>query len=166
MMKPDSFPYTFRHPEAKDGGTLWQMVKETPALDLNSAYYYIYFGHAFSKTSLIAEKNGHPAGFITGLTPPGDPDCLFIWQVCVAASCRGEGLGLAMLSELSRRVNPLRVEATVTPSNKASIALFTALARHHNAPWRFEEEIFPASCFGKASHEPEILFRIGPLVPE
>ncbi|MCW7755047.1 diaminobutyrate acetyltransferase [Desulfobotulus sp. H1] len=163
MMKSYQSPYTFRHPEPADGGSLWQLVKKTPGLDLNSAYYYIYFGHAFSRTSLIAEKNGQLAGFITGLTPPENPNCLFIWQVCVDPSCQGEGLGLTMLNELKRKVGPLWIEATITPSNKASIALFTALARHHDVPWVFEEELFPASCFGKAAHEPELLFVIGPL---
>ena len=162
-MKSRKSSYTFRHPCAADGGKLWELVRNTPALDLNSAYYYIYYGHAFSQTSLIAEKGESIAGFITGLRPPEKPDCLFIWQVCVSTACQGQGLGLSMLDALTRKVQPRWVEATVTPSNRASIALFTALARTHKAPWTFQEEIFPASCFGAASHEAEILFSIGPL---
>lgn len=164
-MKHPISPYHFRQPTPADGGKLWELVRNTPALDLNSAYYYIYFGHAFSQTSLIAEKDNQVAGFITGLCPPETPDRLFIWQVCVAAACQGQGLGLSMLDALTRNVQPRWVDATVTPSNGASIALFTALARTHKTPWTFQEEIFPASCFGTAGHEAEILFSIGPLVP-
>ena len=54
------------------------------------------------------------------------------------------------------------VEATVGPTNRASRALFTALARDLNATL-IEQSCFDATLFPEGNHEPENLLRIGPL---
>jgi L-2,4-diaminobutyric acid acetyltransferase len=54
------------------------------------------------------------------------------------------------------------LEATVTPSNRPSAALFRALARDLGSPCTITKG-FPSEAFPGESHEAERLFRIGPL---
>lgn len=164
-MQAPSVPYHYRAPVAEDGGKLFSLVRKTPELDLNSPYYYILFGHAFSATSLVALAEEEIAGFVTGFIPQATPDTLFIWQVCVASAHRGCRLGSRMLHELMNRQPPaiLRVEATVTPDNTASRNMFITLADTLHASWECHEVLFSAPHFGGTEHAPEIRFRIGPL---
>lgn len=162
-MSPEKPPYTLRHPLPEDGKNMWELVKNNENMDLNSIYYYLYFSYAFSKTSLIAEKNNKLSGLITGLNPPEKTDSLFIWQICVSPHHRGKGLALSMLKKLTDKNRPRWVEASINPSNKASIALFTALAKSYETESNFKEVIFPSRYFGKQNHESEVLFSIGPL---
>ena len=53
------------------------------------------------------------------------------------------------------------VEATVTPDNAGSIALFSRFAERRGAPVR-RDELFGEELLGDG-HLPEILFRIGPV---
>ncbi|MEZ4568350.1 MAG: GNAT family N-acetyltransferase [Desulfobacterales bacterium] len=90
----------------------------------------------------------------------------FVWQVAVDASERGRGLGVQLLTrvfENARACGVKNLDATITPSNKASIGLFTAVARALKARFVFEEEFFSVADFGKTTHEAEVLFHIGPI---
>jgi len=102
---------------------------------------------------------------VLGYRPPATPDVYFLWQVGVAPESRGQGLAGRSVIALLRRLEPEGVrflEATVTPSNEASAALFRGVARRLGAPCEerplFGRELFPA----EDDHEEEILFRIGP----
>jgi L-2,4-diaminobutyric acid acetyltransferase len=53
------------------------------------------------------------------------------------------------------------VEATVTPDNSASAALFRSLAARHDTAVE-EEPAFAAELF-PGGHDAEVRFRIGPL---
>jgi L-2,4-diaminobutyric acid acetyltransferase len=53
------------------------------------------------------------------------------------------------------------LEATVTPDNTGSIALFSRFAERRGAAVS-RSELFGAELLGD-DHEPEILFRIGPV---
>jgi L-2,4-diaminobutyric acid acetyltransferase len=67
-----------------------------------------------------------------------------------------------MLDALFDRVPEVdHLEATVTPDNAASVALFSRFAGRRDAPVR-RSELFGAELLGDG-HEPEILFRIGPV---
>ncbi len=157
---------TLRTPLPEDGAALWTLVRDTGVLDLNSAYAYFLLGDHFAETSIVAEHQGEVVGFISGYLPPQKPDTLFIWQVGVAASMRKQGLALQMLLALLKReacqqVNCLHT--TVTPSNKPSEALFTALAKRVNGTLRVESDHFKAEWFPTEGHEPESLFIISPI---
>jgi L-2,4-diaminobutyric acid acetyltransferase len=152
-----------RRPRASDGSTLWRMARDSGSLDLNSPYAYLLWADQFSATSVIAEVDGEPAGFITGHLVPGREHVLFIWQVAVAPSFRGLGLAGRMLDELIEQSPAITaVEATVTPSNVPSRRLFEALARRHDCACT-ESPHFSSDHFPRAGHEPEPMLHIGPL---
>lgn len=156
-----------RHPKIPDGLAIWRLVGEAGTLDLNSTYAYLMVCRDFSDTCIVAEQNGRIRGFVTGYRPPPKPDTVFVWQVGVASAARGQGLASRVLDALLRSdaCSGVRfLETNVTPSNRASRALFGALARRLGAPIE-ELEGFESSLFPDPSHEPERLLRIGPFPP-
>lgn len=160
--------FLFRTPVVEDGKQIWQLIKDAGTLDLNSSYSYLLWTKYFGDTSVVVESNGQLVGFISGFIQPKAPDTLFVWQVAVDASKRGKGLASRMLQALLHSYacrNIRYLEATVSPSNKASQALFRKLARDFETDCKvtncFTEEQFP----GKG-HEAERLFTIGPLQTE
>ena len=81
---------------------------------------------------MLAERGGKVAGWISAYRPPNAPERLFVWQVAVDASARGEGLALRMLEQLAARPEAASAEVlttTITEDNAASWALFKAFAR-------------------------------------
>ena len=54
------------------------------------------------------------------------------------------------------------VETTIAPGNTASERLFTAFAERHGALLE-REVLFDAGQFPDGPHDPEVLYRIGPL---
>ncbi|NLO21956.1 MAG: diaminobutyrate acetyltransferase [Syntrophomonadaceae bacterium] len=156
-----------RSPRIEDGGAVWQLVKETRSLDLNSPYSYLILCKFFNKTCVVAEHNGQIVGFISGFNPPEKPDVLFIWQVAVAESQRKKGLGLRMLKTLLKRPECKEVqflELTVNPSNHPAISLYAKLARDMETSYTISE-CFSKDMFPAGNHEPELLYRIGPFFP-
>lgn len=154
---------SLRPPVLRDGAALWQLARDSRSLDLNSPYAYLMWCGQFASTSVIAEVDGRPAGFVTGFRPPGREDVLFVWQVAVAEEHRGLGLAMRMLESLLDRHPELRaVEATVTPGNTASRRLFRALARRKGCPCS-ESPHIDAAQFPTSGHEAELLFHVGPI---
>lgn len=156
----------FRRPETCDGKDVYEIARTSGTLDVNSAYHYLLLCRYFADTCLVAEKQGRVIGFCTAFIPPGAPDTVFVWQVAVDYQERGQGIGVRILIEIINNLKALNVQyldATITPSNSASIRLFTSAAKQMNAPFRFETVFFTASDFGKNVHEPEKLFHIGPI---
>lgn len=156
---------TMRTPSVHDGAQLWSIVRSTTTLDLNSPYCYFLLADHFADTCVIASSAGEPVGAVVGYRKPSDPRTLFVWQVAVADSHRGRGIGRAMLDHLVATVAPERVEASVGPSNEASLRMFRSLARawggdFASGPW-LTPDLFP-----EPGHEAEDLIRIGPLSPQ
>ena len=150
-----------RRPSPTDGASLWSLAR-TVGLDENSPYAYVMWGDYFSGSSVLAESDdGRLAGFVLGFRPPEDATTLFVWQVGVAEHARGCGLAAAMIDGLVADTCPRFVEATVTPTNEASISLFRGLGRRHGADVH-EEIAYPEELF-PGGHAAEIRFRIGPL---
>ncbi len=155
----------FRKPREEDGIEVYELVKASPPLDLNSLYYYLIFCTHFRDTSIVAQINGRIVGFISAYIKPGAADTLFIWQVVVGKQARGKKVGRSMIKEIFKR-NELKelkyLETTVTPSNKASRSMFEAFAKHVIANVS-EEVFFGKDLFGGHGHEEEVLLRIGPF---
>ncbi|MEU9307731.1 MULTISPECIES: diaminobutyrate acetyltransferase [Streptomyces] len=154
-------------PSVEDGAALWRLAKESGTLDLNSSYSYLLWCRDFAATSAVARaEGGEPVGFVTGYVRPEDPQTLLVWQVAVDAAHRGRGLAAALLDGLTARVaaeRPLTaVETTITPGNTASERLFTSFADRHGATVT-REVLFGAGLFPDGPHDPEVLYRIGPL---
>uniref|UniRef100_A0A0M0KC89 L-2,4-diaminobutyric acid acetyltransferase n=1 Tax=Halalkalibacterium halodurans TaxID=86665 RepID=A0A0M0KC89_ALKHA len=157
---------TIGKPTVEDGAAMWELVNKS-TLDTNSPYKYIMMCEYFAETCVVAKENERLVGFVTAFIPPEHQDVIFVWQIGVDSSQRGKGLASKLLQELISRdicSNVNYVEATVTPSNKASQALFQKLAREYNTQCEvsecFSEDLFPGD-----DHEAELTFRIGPLHP-
>ena len=167
--RPEPREQHLRRPRAADGLAVHKLVADSGVLDLNSTYAYVLLCTDFADSSIVAERDGCVCGFIGGYHPPQRPDVLFVWQVVVAASERGTGLGGAMLDALVHRIrserggHPVTVEATVAPSNASSRALFGGLARRHGVPMTEHDHFSAADLDPEGAHEDEPLLRIGPI---
>lgn len=155
----------FAEPHEEDGARIWELIRDTGVLDLNSAYCYLMLCKYFPDSCVVARCGGKIVGYVSAFRPPQRPEVIFVWQVAVAEKQRGKGLGTAMLKEILKRkvcAGVRFLETTVTPSNAASRALFSGLARALDA--RYEvSRCFPAELFPEGKHEEELLFRIGPF---
>ncbi len=150
-----------------DGATLWRLAKDSKTLDLNSSYSYLLWCRDFAGTSAVARgADGEPVGFITGYVRPDRPRTLLVWQVAVDSAHRGHGIAAALLDGLTARLTAeqgiTEVETTITPGNTASERLFTSFAARHGAQVD-REVLFGADLFPDGPHDPEVLYRIGPL---
>jgi len=151
-----------RHPVKEDGLKVYNLIKASPPLDLNSSYYYYIMCSDFGKSSLLAEQGDKLLGYISGYIPPEDEKTLFIWQVAVSEDARGKGMAGAILANLVQDWNGLitTVKTTISPSNKASQALFKGFAEK-NGYSISTSEYLSASDFGTGDdHESEVLYTI------
>ncbi|HZK43734.1 MAG TPA: diaminobutyrate acetyltransferase [Syntrophomonadaceae bacterium] len=162
----DLSKFTFEMPVEEEGAEIWELIKDTKTLDLNSAYSYLLLCKYFSDTCVIAKSADKIVGFISAFNPPHKPDVLFVWQVAVDSAFRRYGLGLNMLKHLLARKTCDKIrylEITVNPSNNAAYSLYYKLA--DELLTSCEEEIcFPSGIFPGAQHEDELMLRIGPLI--
>lgn len=157
---------TFRQPTDDDGYSLHKLVARCQPLDTNSVYCNLLQCTDFADTAIAAENaQGELVGFISGYCPPARPDTLFVWQVAVDSSMRGQGLALRMLLALVARLAPHGVryiETTISPDNAASQALFLKafkqLGIEHSTRVLFSRQQHFAGL-----HEDEVLYRAGPL---
>ncbi len=150
-----------------DGAALWRLAKDSKTLDLNSSYSYLLWCRDFAGTSAVARgADGEPVGFVTGYMRPEHPRTLLVWQVAVDSAYRGHGIAARLLDGLTARLATERgitgVETTITPGNTASERLFTSFAARHGAHLE-REVLFAAELFPDGPHDPEVLYRIGPL---
>ena len=164
---PSGSALQFRTPAAGDTTPMWRLAVETGALDVNSPYAYLLVCTHFASTSVVAEdpETQDLAGFVAAYRVPDDLDVLFVWQIGVSAQRRGAGLGGQLLRALLAQPGNRGVrwvEATVTPSNRASERLFHSFAQSLPAAC-VATGSYPAELFPKGNHEPEVLYRVGPL---
>ena len=163
-----SFPTVMlRRPTDGDGYNLHQLVARCQPLDTNSVYCNLLQCSDFADTAIAAENaQGELVGFISGYRPPARPDTLFVWQVAVDSSMRGQGLALRMLLALTVRVareHDVRfMETTISPDNAASQALFKRAFDRLGADCTTRTLFSRAVHFG-GQHEDEVLYRAGPF---
>lgn len=158
-------PVALRNPTVADAAKLWRLVRESGVLDENSCYAYLLLCEHFADTCVVALRDENVVGFVTAYRLPNRPEAVFVWQVGVDASARRQGLAQALLDHLldlpaCRGVRFL--EATVTPSNRASRRLFESVARKRGVGCVWGRG-FVAADFGGPSHEDEELVRLGPF---
>jgi L-2,4-diaminobutyric acid acetyltransferase len=156
-------------PSVADGAALWRLAKDSQTLDLNSSYSYLLWCRDFAGTSAVARAaDGATVGFITGYARPESPRTLLVWQVAVDLAYRRQGVAARLLDGLTARVAAERgltaLETTITPGNTASERLFTSYAARHGAHVE-REVLFDTRQFPDGPHDPEVLYRIGPLSP-
>lgn len=154
-----------RKPEVSDAGDVWQLVRDSGNLDVNSAYCYMLLASHFAETCLLAERRDRLVGFVTGYRPPDKDDTAFLWQIGIAREIRGRKLGLQLAREflaLDGFAGVRFLETTVTPSNRRSDGLFRALRRALQTRLEVRPH-FDADLFPEGEHETECLYRIGPF---
>lgn len=134
-------------------------------LDTNSCYAYLLLCRHHAETCVTAMQKDRLAGFVTAYFPPAQPDTIFVWQIAVADFMRKQGLGRRMLRHLLQMpacAKAKYLEATVSPSNLASMRLFQSLAEELGVPFQADQG-FHREHFRELDHEDEPLIRIGPL---
>src|SRR5512138_993106 len=162
--------YSLRRPRAADGKSVHALIAACAPLDTNSLYLNLLQCTHFADTCVLAERTDaapSPAGFVSGYLLPNRPNVLFIWQVAIAASERGQGLARAMLFDLLERpacAGVDHIQTTITESNGASWALFRSLARSLACPIE-DRLLFDRNAHLDGVHESEILVTIGPFTP-
>lgn len=161
----------FRNPTVEDGPSIYDLVNRCKPLDVNSRYLYLLQCSHFANTCAVAESDGSVQAFVSAYVLPDQPETLFVWQVAVDESLRGQGIAGRLLAHLLDRTHlaDIRfVEATVNPSNNASRSLFASLARKHDCDMAesmlFEEKLLSDGS-DEGAHEAEILLRVGPIKP-
>ncbi|UCD10625.1 MAG: diaminobutyrate acetyltransferase [Nitrospinaceae bacterium] len=145
---------------------MYRLAASAGTLDVNSSYHYLLLCHKFSSTCVVGACGGDLISFLTAFRDPGQLNNLFIWQIAVHAGFRGRGVARGMLEHLlGRDFTPgiEFIETTITPSNQASQKVFRTFAAEHR--WELQEKVlFSEDQFPGGNHEPEVLFRIGPLI--
>lgn len=148
-------------PSVADGVPMWELAVASQVLDPKPRYAYALWCRDFARTSVVARRDGDVVGYVTGYLRPESPSTLFVWQVCVSAAARGDGVGGRMLDAVfGAAPGADRMETTITPDNESSIALFTAFATRHDLTVD-RSELFGREVLGD-DHEPEFLYSIRP----
>jgi L-2,4-diaminobutyric acid acetyltransferase len=162
---PASSPIRLRAPAAQDGKRVWDLIAACPPLDRNSLYCNLLQCSDFAETCVLAEKDGEAVGWVSGYRPPADHDALFVWQVAVHESARGEGLAKKMIEEILSRPaarGVTKIKTTITPGNNASWSVFRSIAAGLAAPLA-SEAWFERETHFAGAHETEHLVTIGPF---
>jgi len=150
---------TYRPPSKSDGKSIHQLVRDSKTLDINSAYLYFLLADHFRDTCVVAERDGQIVGFVSAYRLPARPQTLFVWQIGVAASTRGQGVASRMLQELEKRPffeNVDEIQLTISPSNQASQALFQKWAERLDTTLNTRPYLTEADLGNE--HEPELLY--------
>lgn len=110
---------------------------------------------------------------------PEKPETLFVWQVAVNETARGQGLAYKMIKHILARdsySNPhnsnthqsthithiTHIETSITKDNAASWAMFESLAKKLNADIQVSV-LFDEHTHFHGAHATEHLLRIGPI---
>lgn len=155
-----------RAPSYDEGALMWEIAREAGSLEVNSPYAYLLQCRNFQNTCAIAEVYGRPAGFVITHRVPERPAVLFVWQIAVLPDFRGMGIAKRLLDGvLGREANTgvHTVEATVTPSNKASAAFFASFAKSRGATLDVQPGFAAESFPDDHEHEAEQLYAIAPV---
>lgn len=157
----------FKKPVPEDGANLFSLIENCPPLDTNSMYCNLLQTSHFADTCVAAKRPNSQEliGFVSGYLLPGDKSTLFVWQVAVSESARGEGLAKKMILNLLAREQCSQVQylhTTITKNNQASWALFRSLAKQLEADLK-ESIHFDQQLHFKGHHDTEYLVEIGPI---
>ena len=153
--------YTIREPEKNDAKHIYDLVKKSKVLDLNSQYLYLLQSTHFKNSCSVALFENQIIGFVSGYYLPNENDSLFIWQVAVDENHRGKNLALNLIDNIVSRKNIRYLISTVTPSNISSQIVFEKFAKKYEANIKKNTLFFIEDFID--SHEEEVQFKIGPI---
>lgn len=141
-----------RTAEYNDVAEIYNLITAHSGLDINSEYFYHHM--------LIEHRHNcaviHDKKFIHGfcISYFHKPNSLFIWQLMVGESVRGQGFGWKIVDYVIRIAKPKYASATVT--NKKTKSLFCDVFSENEFKVRTEPYIIKNS-FIDQSHSEEIL---------
>jgi L-2,4-diaminobutyric acid acetyltransferase len=138
------------------------LVANRPYVGLNSRYTYFLLARDFSDTCVVVEHEGKIIAFSSGYVPPSRADTFFNWETVVHRDYRGYNLQKRMLLHQIKIANAKFFEGTVNPSNEVSRRNFCELAELLNTKCE-KKTLFTKEDFENDGHEPEVLYRIGPI---
>ncbi|MDX1808963.1 MAG: diaminobutyrate acetyltransferase [Sulfurospirillaceae bacterium] len=153
-----------RKPQKSDAKQIYNLVKKTKILDVNSEYLYLLQATHFRDTCCVAQVDHEIVGFVSGYICPQNSDVLFVWQVGVDDKYRGKNMAGKMISHIldSESLKGIKyIHTTISPSNQASQRVFHKLANELHTVIA-KETMFEVRDFNNA-HEDEVLYKIGPL---
>ncbi|WP_419767308.1 diaminobutyrate acetyltransferase [Arcobacter sp.] len=158
-----SYNIMIRKPEKSDAIQIYDLVKESKVLDLNSEYLYLLQSTHFSSTCAVALHEEKVIGFVSGYLKPDENNSLFIWQVAVDGKYRGNDIAGRLIMNIIKRdfLDVEKIYTTVSPSNISSIKVFEKVAKGLNTKMT-SSTFFEKNDF-KNSHEDETLYEIGPF---
>ena len=141
---------TMRAPTLSDGKAIHDLIAACPPLDRNSLYCNLLQCSHFADTCVLAEVRGKAVGWVSAYVLPAKPDHLFVWQVAVHPSARGQHLAQTMIAEILRRAvcsGITHINTSITEKNVASWRTFSRLSGAlrtvlESQPWLREETHF------------------------
>jgi L-2,4-diaminobutyric acid acetyltransferase len=161
--KPNGLNFKIRNVKVGDIKEVYKLlVANRPYVGLNSRYTYFLLARDFSDTCVVAEHDGKIVAFSSGYIPPARTDTFFNWETVVHKDYRGHSLQKRLLLHQIKAANATYFEGTVNPSNEASKKNFRELAETLKTKCE-ERVLFSAGDFENDGHEPEVLYRIGPI---
>jgi len=107
-----------------------QFTAGCPPLENYPEHVYKIILRYFGDYCFIAEDKGQIMGFAMGIVPQSFPGTYFLWQVGVAPSYQGQGIGEKLVREVENELEKLgfiRIEVTIDPVNLPSQKLFEKL---------------------------------------
>jgi len=152
-----------RKPKKDDAGQIFDLVKNSKILDLNSEYLYLLQSTHFSNTCSVAVYENKIIGFVSGYMMPELLNNLFIWQVAVDEEFRGNDIAKKLIINILKRdgLDVKCIQTTVSPSNSASLRVFEKVAKELVTKIK-SSKFFESNDF-KNNHEEEVLYKIGPF---
>lgn len=155
---------SFRLPTVDDGVAVRRLIASCEPLDENSLYCNLLQCDHLRDTCIVAERKHDDGivGWVSGYLMPGEPRTLFVWQVAVHDSAKGQGIASKMLKRLLERdvcADVRALKTTVTPGNAASWALFRSFARRQGGDLTSEPYFLSEQHFDGA-HDTEHLVTI------
>ena len=155
--------FKIRHVQPQDGAAIHQLITQCPPLDVNSVYAYFLLSHHHQQTCLVAEDTQKKIiGAVTAYRLPDNHKTLFIWQIAVAESARGNGIASQLLYALLAATQDIdTIHTTISPDNQASLASFRRLATKLGAKFTTQHFLSADAC--GPGHEAEDLIIIEPI---
>jgi diaminobutyrate-2-oxoglutarate transaminase len=156
---------SIRNAHLGDGKMMWRLAQES-GLDLNSPYMYNLFCRHFTDSCAVAiDEHDEVVAYLLGYKPPStEENALFVWQIGVHPNHQRRGTALKMINWLATKMDVSYLQATVTPSNDESNALFQKFAIVNNCHSCIQDDWIAQDDFPSANkHEAESLYTIGPF---
>jgi phosphoribosylamine--glycine ligase len=164
-----------------DAAEVVQLLQASPPLEPYPLHLLLIAQRCFGRTCWVAEIGGEIVGWLMGLGRNDDPGCWFLWQIGVRPSAQRRGVAKRLLRHAEAELVASgyeRIEVTVAPDNRSSLALFRSagygtcridgssltvdgetVAAHHYGPGRhfvLLEKTLPAIDTAPVRHLPAV----------